>query len=106
MHRGKGFWRLFCQCQPVEKDGVVTWKEAPIVFEEAQVEALDLCVRRVDVHDIDLAARDGLVGELVLDSVDVFHLESVVSCKPGVAVLPSDEFVRQTDAQLGVLVQV
>ena len=53
--------------QAIEQHRVVAREEFAVVLERAQLEALDLGVGGVDVHHVDPAGRDRLVGEAVVE---------------------------------------
>ena len=90
----------FGQVQAVEEDRIVAREEAPVVLQGHQPEPLDLRVRGVDVHHVDLARPDRLVGQVVLDGPDVAHPEPVVRRQPGPAVFPLQELVRQAEMEV------
>ncbi len=78
----------------------VVGKEPPVVLEEAKLQALELTVRREDVHDVDLARGQRAIRERVLHHGDAAQAQAVVALEPGPPVLALEEARAEGGAQI------
>src|SRR5262249_33848994 len=92
--------------EPVEEHCVVARKELLVVLERPQAKALDLRVGRVDVHHVDLARRDCVVREAVVQARWRWKRPAVRGLQTWPAVGATDEFLRETELEIGMLAEV
>jgi hypothetical protein len=78
----------------------VVGKEPPIVLEKAQLQALELPVRRENVHDVDLARGQRAIRERVLHHGDARQAQAVVALEPGPPVFALQEARAEGGAQI------
>ena len=88
-----------------QRHGQVTRKEAAVVFEQHQLELLEVAVRRVGVGDVNLPLIDGAIGQRVLHPHRLGG-QSVGLLQPEPTVGPIFEFVAKAETQFGMLLQV
>ena len=90
------------QVGPIEPHAFVRGEEAEVVVEHAELVLLDLGVGRVEVGGLDLAARQGAIGQVVVEPADVALGEPVAVAQAGPAVGPIHELVAEPEFQLGM----
>ena len=98
LQRGPGLRKALRHVQPVHDQRVVAGEVRAVVLQHAQPKVVDLGVGGVDVHQVDLAGRDGVVGEAVIEAGGLL-LQAIGLCKAGPAIGAADEFVRQPELQ-------
>src|SRR5579859_2087003 len=89
------------QVGAVEKHGVVAREELPVILEQTQLEALDLGVGRVDVHDVDAAGGDRLVGEAMVEARRRLR-QRVRRFHSRLSIRAADELLGKAELQLRV----
>jgi hypothetical protein len=82
-----------------QQHGVVGGEEAAVVGEDDETEALDLGVGRVDVGDVDAAARQRLVGDAVVDACRRRAAPPVGGGESRPAIGPLQELVGEGEPQ-------
>ncbi len=85
--------------EAVEQHRIVAREVLAIVFEHAQLVALDFRVRGVDVHDVDPARRDRFIREAVVQARRRRERDGVGGFQPRPAIGAADEFLRQAELQ-------
>src|SRR5882724_5223164 len=92
---GQALWKVGA----IEEHRVVAGKEASIVLEHAQLEALDLGVGRIDVHHVDTTRGGRLVRQPVIEPRGQLR-QPVRALEAIPAVRTADEFLRQAELHL------
>jgi hypothetical protein len=105
LQRLPGLRQALRQIRAVEQHRVVAGKVLAVVGKHGQSVLVDLGVGRVNVDRVDLALGDSFVGEAVIEAAGRRIRQVVRKLQSGPTVGPADEFLRQSQSQLGVCFQ-
>ena len=90
---------------PVQQHRVIRGEEGAVVVEGDDAEALDLGVGGIEIHDVDLARRERLVGDAVVEAARLLR-QTIGGLQPGPAVSAAEKLVRQAEAKRRMLREV
>ena len=96
------FWLLLAQRSTIEHDCVVSGKVIQVVFQDDQIEFLDLGVRRVDFDHVNDARFEMQIGQVMDATGDVIVRQAVVFSQIPPTVPSIDKLIAQTESQGGV----
>ena len=89
-----------------QEDRLILRKELKVVLENDEIVLFYLCIRRVGVLYVDRSVGERAVTERVINADDVLLGKSVTLAQRLPAILPIQEFVRESDLEPGMFSQI
>ena len=103
---GKGPGMLLLGLETVDVNGLVIGKILLVVYQRPDVVITDLCIRGIQVYDVQTPGDEAAVGQVVIQSAHLLMHQVIVAPQSRPAVLAVHEFITEPQPQFRVAVQV